>query len=228
MNLNKKIAVFFDCENISAKHIDDIFDELANYGDVIIKQAYRDWSSNHHKTWKELLNKYAIKPIQTNTNIQGKNASDIQIVIDVMNTLGEAKVNSIALVSSDSDFTTLAIEIKAKAFEVLGFGEEKTPDSLRNAYSTFVQLPLKTENSKTLDNKELISILKDGVTKRKDENGWALVSQIGSYLNNKNASYHAKNFGENTWGDIYKKYPDIFECDYKDSKKSTMIVRLKK
>ncbi|MGM0624234.1 MAG: NYN domain-containing protein [Campylobacterota bacterium] len=225
MNLNKKIAVFFDCENISAKYIDDIFDELANYGDVIIKQAYRDWSSKHHRAWYELLNKYAIKPIQTNANIQGKNASDIQIVIDVMNALSEAKVDSIALVSSDSDFTTLAIEIKAKAFEVLGFGEEKTPDSLRNAYSTFIQLPIETQDDTSKDDSALISILKDGIAKTKDENGYALVSQIGNYLKNKNASYHAKNFGANTWGEIFKKHSDIFGIKYKDGK-HTMIVKV--
>ena len=41
MRNDKKIAIFFDCENISANHVPSIFDELANYGEVIIKQSFK-------------------------------------------------------------------------------------------------------------------------------------------------------------------------------------------
>lgn len=224
--IDKKIAVFFDCENVSSKYASEIFDELANHGEVTIRQAYKDWSSNHNKSWDEQLHKFAIKPIHTVSNTLGKNVSDFQIVIDIMNTIHSSKVDIIVIVSSDSDFTGLSIEIKSKGFEVIGFGESKTNDSFRNACSKFIELPIKVKTS-VKDNSDVLVLLKDGINKTKSNNGYALVSKIGSYLINKNASFNAKNHGANTWGDIYKQYQDIFEIDYKDSKKSAMIVRLR-
>ena len=47
---NKKIAVFFDCENISSKYVDEIFAELVNHAEVIIKQAYKDFSTTQYKS----------------------------------------------------------------------------------------------------------------------------------------------------------------------------------
>ena len=223
---NKKIAVFFDCENMSSKYVNDIFDELANYGEVTIRQAYKDWGSNHNKGWIEQIPKFAIKQIQTISHTSGKNVSDFQIVIDVMNTMHTSKVDIIVLVSSDSDFTSLAIEIKSKGFEVFGFGESKTPEPLRNAYSTFIKLPTK-DKSTVNDKMHLLALLKDAINKTKSDNGYALVSQIGNYLINKNASYNAKNFGVNTWGEIFNNYVDYFEIDYKDTRKSAMVVRIR-
>lgn len=224
--INKKIAVFFDCENVSSKYVSDIFDELANYGEVTTRQAYKDWSSKHNKSWDEQLQKFAIKPIHTTSNVSSKNVSDFQIVIDVMNTIYTSKVDTIVLVSSDSDFTGLVIEIKSKGFEVIGFGENKAPASLRNAYSKFIELPIKNK-AHVVDKTNILHILKDAVHKTKLDNGYSLVSQIGSYLINKNSSYNAKNYGSNTWGDIFKRYTQHFEIDYKDPKKSTMIVRIR-
>ncbi len=223
---NKKIAVFFDCENISSKYVSDIFDELANYGEVTIRQAYKDWGSDQSKKWNEQISKFAIKQIQVKSHSASKNVSDFQIVIDVMNTMHTSKVNIIVLVSSDSDFTSLAIEVKSKGFEVFGFGESKTPEALRNAYSIFIDLP--TNNKPSINKEdELLSLLKDAIEKTKSDNGYALISQVGSYLGRKNASYNAKNYGANTWGDILKEYPEYFEIDYQDLRKSTIIVRIK-
>ena len=210
---NKKIAVFFDCENISSKYVNDIFDELANYGEVTIRQAYKDWGSNQSKSWSEQIPKFAIKPMQANSNTRSKNVSDFQIVIDVMNVMHTSNIDIIVLVSSDSDFTSLVIEIKSKGFEVFGFGESKTHESLRNAYSTFIELPTK-DTSSVRDNTRILPLLIDAINKTKSDNGYALVSQIGNYLINKNASYNAKNFGANTWGEIFNKYIKYFEIDY--------------
>ena len=85
----KKIAVFFDCENISANHVPSIFDELANYGEVIIKQSFKDWCSSNNKSWnQELHEEFAIEPIQVFKSKSAKNSSDLRIqraVMEIMN-----------------------------------------------------------------------------------------------------------------------------------------------
>ncbi|CUV65041.1 conserved hypothetical protein [Sulfurovum sp. enrichment culture clone C5] len=223
---NKKLAVFFDCENISATYVKETFDELANYGEVIIRKAYADWSNKNNKAWNDKFHKFTIEPMHIIPNVLNKNASDIKMVIDVMNTMISSKIDVIALVSSDSDFTSLVIDIKSKGFEVIGFGEKKTPESLRNAYSTFIELPIKNKTADSND-EGLIEILKDAINSTKEENDYTLISTVGTYLKNKNSSFIAKNYGANTWGDIFKKYSNIFEISYLDDRKSKIVVKIK-
>lgn len=225
---DKKIAVFFDCENISAKYVQDIFDDLANYGEVIIKKAYIDWSSQKpNGEWRLKVQEFALDPIQVFPNISQKNATDIKIVIDVMNTMVSSKSNIIALVTSDSDFTDLAKDIKAKGIEALGYGEKKTPSALRKAYSTFIQIPISGDCSLEEGKEDILTLLKEAVITTRGDNDYALISQVGSYLKNKESSLIAKNFGGRTWGDIFKKYPKIFELSHLNNQKSVATVRIK-
>ena len=224
---NIKIAVFFDCENISGSHVASIFDELANYGEVIIKQSFKDWSSSDKKSWnQELHEKFAIEPIQVFKSKSAKNSSDLRMQRAAIETMNKKNIDIIVLVSSDSDFRDLAMSIRSDNFEAIGFGDLKTPKSLRNAYSIFIELPIKKELEKNKDS-EIIELLKEAIINTKDEKDYCLVSQIGIYLKNKNSSNNPKNFGANTWGDIFKKYPNSFKLDHLDKNKSTLIVTLK-
>uniref|UniRef100_UPI0040482559 NYN domain-containing protein n=1 Tax=Aliarcobacter sp. TaxID=2321116 RepID=UPI0040482559 len=227
MKNDKKIAIFFDCENISANHVPSIFDELANYGEVIIKQSFKDWSSSNNKSWsQELHEEFAIEPIQVFKSKSAKNSSDLRIQRAVLEIMNKKNIDIIVLVSSDSDFRDLAMSIRSDNFEAIGFGDLKTPKSLRNAYSIFIELPIKKELEKNKDS-EIIELLKEAIINTKDEKDFCLVSEIGTYLKNKNSSNNPKNFGANTWGDIIKKYPDIFNSDHLDKNKSQLIVSLK-
>ncbi len=225
---NKKIAVFFDCENISATYVTSIFEELAKYGEVIIRQAFKDWGALANKNWnQDLIEEFAIEPIQVFYSKSGKNSSDLRVQRAVIETINKNVVDIIALVSSDSDFRDLAMYIRANGFDSFGFGESKTPQSLRNAYSTFIQLPLKKSYEKNKDT-EIIRLLKEAIKNTKGESEYCLVSQIGSYLKNKNSSYNPKNLGANTWGEIIKRFPNYFELTHSDKRKSTLIVKTKR
>lgn len=225
MNTEKKLAVFIDCENISPKYINSIFKELAKYGEATIKKAYHDWSSERSKNWKKEIQKFAIEPIQVFSNIHTKNSIDIDITIDVMEILNESYINNIILISSDSDFTKLGMKIKAKGFEVIGFGEKKTPNILRNSYTTFIELPIK--NKISINNSNIIKILKESILNTKEDNDYSLLSHIGVYLKNKNSQYNPKNYGGKSWSDIFEQYPDIFSLSYLDSKRSIKTVQLR-
>ncbi len=222
MSNENKIAVFFDCENLSVDYLDKIYSELESYGEVIISKGYSNWNDNRNKKWRDKLANYAIEQIQPNTS--DKNSSDIKITIDVMKTICDKKVNTIALVTSDSDFTCLAIEVKSQGYQVIGLGEKKSPKSLRNAYSSFFEL---SNEDKDLKNEtELIEILKKAIENKKDNKGYALISDIGDYIK-KQFSISAKKFGFNKWGDVFKEYTDYFVIDYKDEKRSVIMVKMK-
>ena len=217
-----KIAVFFDCENLSVNYLDKIYNELERVGEVLISKGYSNWNSEYNKKWRDKLADYAIEQIQPNTS--DKNSSDIKITIDVMKTICDKKVNIIALVTSDSDFTSLAIEVKSQGYQVIGLGESKAPKSLRNAYTSFIELS--REDKDIEDESRLIEMLKDAIENKKDKQGYALIADIGDYLK-KTFSLNASKFGFVRWGDAFKQYSEYFEIDYKDEKKSIIIVKVR-
>ena len=219
--INKKIAVFFDCENISYKYLDEIFDELAKIGEVSINKAYHDWSNESSKEWKEKLSEHAIEPITIFRNNSGKNSADIKIAIDVTNTTHIANIDIIVLVSSDSDFTNLAIDIKSKGIISIGFGEEKTPNKLRKAFSEFYELPRLRQKQKPIN-----IILKEAINNTMYDDGFANVALISQYLKNKDSSLIPQNYGYERWSDIFKEETNNFITDYRKDK-SMLVVKIK-
>ena len=215
--MENKIGLFFDAENISAKFVDEIFNELAKLGEVIIKKAYHNWSCSQSQSWNSKLQEFAIEPIQVFSNISGKNSVDIKLTVDVTNLTHTNYVDVIVLVSSDSDFTVLASDIKSKGIEVIGFGEYKTPRYFRKAFSTFYELPKKK--------KKVITILTDAIQNTQNENGYANVSDITKYLKDKDSSYNVQNYCASRWSDIIKEYEDYFEIRYENNR-SVLLVRV--
>ncbi len=78
--------------------------------------------------------------MQASAYTSGKNATDIAIVIDAMDLLHSGRFDGFCLVSSDSDFTGLAIRLRASGMTVYGFGETKTPTAFVAACDTFLYI----------------------------------------------------------------------------------------
>lgn len=138
--MDNTIAVLIDCDNISFKTIDPVMKELEQYGEVIIKRAYGNWRSDTLKNWTAKLMELSIKPIHQIDYTKGKNATDMAIVIDAMDMLHMRKITAIALVSSDSDFTPLAMKLLEEGLKVYVFGNSGTPISLKNSCSIFTDI----------------------------------------------------------------------------------------
>ena len=81
--------------------------------------------------------------------VSGKNTTDIAMVIDAMDLLHNGLYDAVALVSSDSDFTPLAVRLKESGIYVIGVGEKKTPEAFCNACDDFILIEyLKGEKEK--------------------------------------------------------------------------------
>lgn len=135
-----RLAVLIDADNIPARHIEAVLDELAAYGEPSVRRVYGDWSSQALSQWKEKARNLGLVMHQQSANTKGKNASDIGLVIDAMDILHAGKIDGFVLVSSDSDFTRLASRIREDGLQVIGVGEKKTPESLRNVCNRFLFL----------------------------------------------------------------------------------------
>ncbi len=185
-----KVGLFIDADNVTAKNIDKIFSELAHYGVVNIRKAYGNWKNQNLKGWEDILHQYAIQPVQQFDLIKGKNATDIALVIDVMDDLYTKDLDVICLVSSDCDFTRLATRLIADGKVVIGAGESQTPTPFVHCCSKFLYLDNEPENIESItiqrnnlkDDTRLVNILRQAVEATKGEDGWSGLPQLGVYI----------------------------------------------
>lgn len=204
----EKIALFIDADNAPASKMEFILTELATYGVVNIRKAYGNWTNANLKGWTEQLHEYAIQPIQQFDLTRGKNATDIALVIDVMDVLYTREVDVVCLVSSDCDFTPLVTRVLAEGKTVIGFGERKTPDALVNACSRFLYVdePASTAQAPSTNlkgNSKLINLLRQGIAATEGDNGWAHLGAVGSHVANQ-SSFDPRNYGFKKLSDLIK------------------------
>ncbi len=132
-----RVAVLIDCDNISWQLGGAVLAEAAKQGTLGIKRGYGDWSSSYLSGWKRQLSLHAIQPMQQPAYIAGKNATDSALIIDAMDLLYSGNVDVFYLVSSDSDFTRLAMRLRESGRRVYGIGAQKTHVAFQNACDRF-------------------------------------------------------------------------------------------
>jgi hypothetical protein len=196
-----RLAVLIDADNISATHADNLLGEVAKYGTPTVKRAYGDWTTSSLKGWKDVLPRLAIQPMQQFANTAGKNATDSALIIDAMDLLYAGNLDAFALVSSDSDFTRLATRLRESGGTVYGLGMRKTPESFRAACDRFIFLEVlrsegtpETSDEPDLDLPDLRQLMTKAVDSTSQDDGWASLSAVGSYLSNTHASFDARNY----------------------------------
>lgn len=222
-----RLAVLIDADNIPAKHVEPILDELAGHGEPTVRRVYGDWSSAALSQWKEKARSLGLVMHQQSANTKGKNASDIGLVIDAMDILHAGKVDGFALVSSDSDFTRLASRIREDGLQVIGVGEAKTPESLRKVCNRFLFIenivagdepaPAPAEKPKAERVSEpapakrpaadAIPLIVDAMRKIDAEQDCYPLGQLGQFLTQLYPDFDARSYGSPKLSDLLKKLP---------------------
>ncbi len=138
-NTDKKIALLIDGDNAQSKFIESMLSEAGKHGKVTVRRIYGDWTDNKLNSWKEKINKYAVRPMQKFAFAKGKNSTDTAMIIDAMDILYSQTVTGFCIASSDSDYTGLAQRIRENGIFVMGIGEaSKTTEAFVNACDLFV------------------------------------------------------------------------------------------
>ena len=133
-----RLAVLIDADNAQASVIEGLLAEVAKYGLASVKRIYGDFTAQNSNSWKKVLLKHSINPVQQFAYTTGKNATDSSLIIDAMDLMYTGRFDGMCLVSSDSDFTRLAQRMREEGLTVYGFGERKTPDAFVQACDKFV------------------------------------------------------------------------------------------
>ncbi|HKU94650.1 MAG TPA: NYN domain-containing protein [Vineibacter sp.] len=219
-----RLAVLIDADNASPRIADGLFEEVAKLGEASVRRIYGDFSSSRLKAWADILAKHAIIPQQQFAYTTGKNASDITLVIDAMDLLHSGRFDGFCLVSSDSDFTRLAARIREHGVDVFGFGEQKTPESFRQACRRFIY----TENllpgapapgqeaasaARSLEQPiAAVPVLKRIIAQMDTEDGWVDLGTVGRRLFNFAPDFDSRTYGFGKLSDLVRG-TDAFEVD---------------
>ncbi len=239
----QRLAVLIDADNAQAAVIEALLAEVARFGEATVKRIYGDFTSPTSAQWKKVLHQFAIKPIQQFAYTKGKNATDSTLIIDAMDLLYTRRFDGFCLVSSDSDFTGLALRIREEGLTVYGFGEQKTPEAFRNACHKFVFTevlrPIATqtvdtpvtpgkrrspkakatpphknaERSSGATKEVPIEFFRQALDQASDDSGWAHLGTFGSYLTKLRPEFDSRNFGYKKLSDLVKARGDIFEFE---------------
>jgi len=219
-----RLAVLIDADNVPYANIKGILAEVARYGTPMIKRIYGDWTKPNLSGWKPVLLEHAITPVQQYGYTSGKNATDSAMIIDAMDILYGTTVEGFCIISSDSDFTRLAIRIREAGKRVIGMGENKTPNAFIVACDKFVYIEIidKEELKKSNNNKQkfsgevkekLIKSLSEAIDDVADEEGWAFLGDVGNHLIKNNPDFDSRNYGFMKLTHLVKSLKNVFDID---------------
>ena len=234
-----RFAVLIDADNVPYSNVKGMMEEIAKYGTPTFKRIYGDWTKPTVSGWKNVLLENAITPIQQYSYTSGKNATDSAMIIDAMDILYTGRVDGFCIISSDSDFTRLALRLREAGVKVIGMGQKKTPLPFIAACDKFIyieilssqktELPLKedkkeeapAENSiKSLDTKT-IQLIAASIGDIADEAGWAFLGDVGNLILKKEPDFDARNYGFKKLGQLIKS-TDHFEIDERQTDKGNI------
>ena len=77
---------------------------------------------------EKTIHTYAFRPQQQFPHTSGKNAADSALIIDAMDPLHSRTIGRFCIVSTDIDFTRLAIRVREEGFFIMGIGKPETPE----------------------------------------------------------------------------------------------------
>lgn len=212
MDNEMRYAVLIDADNVAAKYTKNILDELSNYGIATYKRVYGDWTRTSLAGWKNMALDNAITPVQQYSYTTGKNATDSAMIIDAMDILYSNNVDGFCIVSSDSDFTRLAIRLRESGKHVIGMGEKKTPKPFSTACNAFKYLEILAEEEvqnnevdrvemKTLE-EAIIRIIAENANLEEEIN----IGELGSRLQGRYPDFDVRNYGYSKFSQFLKDF----------------------
>ena len=184
------LAVLIDADNIPAKFAEAILKEITALGEPALRRVYGDWSSGQLRGWSDKVLELGLVAHQETANTKGKNASDIGLVIDAMDILHAGRFDGFVLVSSDSNFTRLASRIREDGLDVIGIGEGKAPESLRNVCNRFILIenlvdePTEAKFTSATKKKaqDALPLILRAMERMDQEDDWVALGALGSQI----------------------------------------------
>jgi uncharacterized protein (TIGR00288 family) len=239
----RRIGMLIDGDNAQPSLTEKMLAETSKYGLVTIRRIYGDWTASNMGGWKDVLQTYAIQPIQQFRYTTGKNATDSAMIIDAMDLLYNGGIDGFCLVSSDSDYTRLATRIREKGFFVMGIGKKITPRAFVNACDVFVYTQnLVPEDSSPKSGGQRKSaagasaepatpdplpLLKSALDIAAQDDGWAFLGTLGHHLRQLDPGFDSRTYGYKQLSLLIRAYPKVFSLKEVKSPDGNSVISVK-
>lgn len=153
------VAIYWDFENVHACLVDDregegayrtgrfrpqeplvdidpVVEYAATFGRIVVHRAYGNWQ--YFARYRDELQAHAVDLVQLFPLTGSKNGADIRLVLDVAEDLQQhAHLTHVVVVSSDSDYTSLAQRCRRQGRVFVGVGTTRTAGSYKFACDEF-------------------------------------------------------------------------------------------
>ncbi len=188
LDTQNRIAILFDAENISPRHVDTVIKKVSLGGQRPIICAYADFSRPHTRSWEAPARKHGLRTIHQFSQGSGNSSSDFLMMYDAFKLLHSGKVNNFVIVTHDSDFATPILLIRQSGGYVHGFGEQgRTPEALPEACDAFTHIkPAGQKGQEETPNQlplALIKSLTNACRELSSDNEWLSLSKLGQSVN---------------------------------------------
>ncbi len=239
--MEERIAILIDGDNISPKYAEHIRKEAEHMGRIKISRLYGSISSPSVRSWYSVMPGQGITPMLQISYANGKSIADQALTIDAMDILYSGQIDTVCLVSSDSDFTKLVYRLKEAGITVIGMGEKKTNESLVKACDEFrlldliynevredehqtknvSRIPETAEEPAEVDEEEIIQeaspisvpTLDEVLSEISDylEDDWQNLASVGIHMSKRCPGFDARIYGYRNFSDLIKKNNTSFE-----------------
>ena len=226
---SRRIALLIDGDNAQPSLIEHMLAETAKYGVVTTRRIYGDWTTPNMNGWKEALHSHAVQPSQQFRYTTGKNATDSALIIEAMDLLHGGTVSGFCIVSSDSDYTRLAMRIREQGLFVMGIGQAHTPIPFVNACEVFVYvenlMPQEDQEAQvSVASSDWVDTVKRAIDAAEQEDGWAHLGAVGHYLRQLDPAFDSRTYGHKQLSLLVKSQPNEFETRETRPRGGTSVV----
>jgi uncharacterized protein (TIGR00288 family) len=166
MQTSDRVGIFVDVENLTQwvkqDGLEQLIEELTSLGTIIVRRAYAKWTEPNVTPHQNILNRLGFELIHTFHPVGGKNAADIQIVVDVMEyAWRDPNLKWITLATGDSDFSPLFRRLREMGRHVIGAGPRSAlSESVKSSCSRFIYLDREKQIEKA-DDATRVSVFDD-------------------------------------------------------------------
>ena len=240
----QRIVMLIDADNTQIGKLEDVIGEISTHGRIVVKRAYGNWRKDVLKNWEKELKRLAIKAEQQFDYVNGKNATDMALVIDTMNLLHKNIYDCFVIVASDSDYTPLAINLHESGVYVIGVGEKKTPEAFRNSCDEFIflenlgranvlKLNIQEEETDEEDDEEhngdydiekIHNLLKIAWDKYQNDEGYVNVSSAGQFIKRVRPDFDVRTFGYLKLPKLIEAFPERYDITKYQGKGTVQII----
>lgn len=224
----KRFAILVDGDNAQAGLLPAVVAEVSKYGVATVRRAYGNWRSENLKGWIDHLQSHAFIPVHHSSSVTGKNSTDTVLIIDAMDLLYSGTVEAFCIVSSDSDYTRLAIRLRESGKMVIVIGRDNTSRDLKGASDMFVSTEVLLKLGKETGRRDAkkasagardaapeedipLDLIEEGLEGVADDDGWAHLGSLGNLIRRLDPAFDSRNYGYSTLGKLIQAEDDLFE-----------------